>query len=402
MNICIINVDAKPQFIGGIKRVCVSLAHQWVQHGINVIFVCVGDLNKMYDSVAGISQVHLPEPDDVLSSVNKIFLSRFIQERDVDILFNPFMDCKDATRLTFEVSKACKVKLVAAWHFSPTHFTDIVDNSLFVRYKLGNPIKQFIIDLLLWIRWYGYKRKKTDNLRSAYFRECIDNSDKVVFLSKYYLPIVEQMVGCRSDKVTSIVNPRSFEVHKEVLQKKEKIVLWAGRLGYDMKRTDKALSIWKRICNKHKDWKLVICGSGNKDYFHRLCDKFYIDNVVFPGFVSMEEYYSKSSILCNTSVTEGLPMVLNEAMEYGCVPMSFDSYASVHDIIEDKENGFIIPAFNEEEYAKKLDSLMSDEDLRLAMVNKGRNFLSRFDSKMIALQWINLFNSILHSNPNKR
>lgn len=394
MNILIINVDSKPQFIGGIKRVCVTLAQQWVQHGITVSFVCVKDREKKYITVAGFPQVHLPYPTDVLSESNKNYLLQYIKENNIDILFNPFMDCEDVTRLTFEVSKVCNVKLVTAWHFSPSHFTDIVDNSLFVRYKLGNPIKQFIIDSLLWLKWHGYKRKKIDVRRSAYFRECIDNSNKVVFLSQHYLPVVEQMVGYRSDKVTSIVNPRSFDVHKETLQKKEKIVLWAGRLGYDMKRTDKMLSIWKRNCNKHKDWNLVICGSGNKDYFCRLCDKYHIDNVMFPGFVSMEEYYSKSSVFCNTSVTEGFPMVLNEAMEYGCVPMSFDSYASVHDIIEDGENGHIISAFDEKEYARKLDLLMSDDALRIRMAIKGRETTSRFEPKVIAQQWFELFEKL--------
>ena len=42
MNIYIINVDSQPQYIGGIKRVCVSLAHQWILQGINVCFICIG------------------------------------------------------------------------------------------------------------------------------------------------------------------------------------------------------------------------------------------------------------------------------------------------------------------------------------------------------------------------
>ena len=75
MNILIINVDSKPQFIGGIKRVCVSLAHQWILQGINVCFVCIGDSPKRYNTVVGIPQTHLPNPTDVLSKANKIFLA---------------------------------------------------------------------------------------------------------------------------------------------------------------------------------------------------------------------------------------------------------------------------------------------------------------------------------------
>lgn len=330
MNLLIINVDSNPQYIGGIKRVCVTLAHQWMQHGINPCFVCVGDRNKRFDAVAGIPQVHLPDADDVGASANRSYLCRLIREKSVDLLLNPFMDSKEVTRLCFEVSKDCGVKLVTAWHFSPTHFLDIVDNSFFAHYKLGNPVKRCLMDSLLWMKWRLLKRNQTKLAWGRYFDECIKNSDAVVFLSECFLSNVEQMVGYRSNKVIAINNPNSFE-ETEIGNhcEKQKMVLWSGRLGYDAKRTDKMLSIWKRVSSKHQDWKLIVCGSGNADYFKNVCEKYHIENVEFPGFVNMEDYYAKASILCNTSVAEGWGLVLVEAMQYGCVPMAFDSYASV-------------------------------------------------------------------------
>lgn len=392
MNILIINVDGNPQYIGGIKRVCVSLAKQWIQQGMNVCFVCVGDSEKRFNTVAGIPQVHLPEHTDILSEANKSYLLQLVKERNIDVLFNPFMDCKEATHLCFEVSKECNVKSVTAWHFSPSHFIDIVGNSFFIHYKNGNTIKRYLIDSLLWIKWNFYSRKKIQETWNNYFDECVKNSNAVVFLSNRFLPIVDHMVGYHSNKVRAINNPISFDVGEiKHLDKKDKTVLWSGRLGYDAKRTDKMLSIWKQVYINHPDWKLVICGSGNARYFKDICKKFHIYNVEFPGFVNMEEYYTKASILCNTSVAEGWGLVLVEAMQYGCVPMAFDSYASVHDIINDSENGYIIPAFDEIEYARKLDLLMSDEDLRMRMATKGRESTKRFEPGVIAQQWIDLF-----------
>lgn len=395
MNILIINVDGNPQYIGGIKRVCVSLAKQWVQHGMNVCFLCIGDSEKRFNTVAGIPQVHLPEPTDVLSEANKSYLQRLIKEKDIDVLFNPFMDCRESTRLCSEVSKICNDKLVTAWHFSPTHFIDIVDNSFFIRYKKGRLFKRYLIDSLLWIRWYLFNRQKTLRTWSMYFNECIKNSDAVVFLSNRFLPVIDRMVGYHSNKVIAINNPNSFEDGIVIdCCKKEKIVLWCGRLGYDMKRTDKMLSIWKQVYANHPDWKLVVCGSGNARYFQDICKKFHIYNVEFLGFVNMEEYYAKTSILCNTSVTEGWGLVLVEAMQYGCVPMAYGNYASVHDIIEDGENGYIIPAFDEKEYAGKLDLLMSDEEFRMRMATKGQESTKRFEPKAIAQKWIELFDTL--------
>ncbi len=396
MNIIIINADSEPQYIFGIKRVCVSLAHQWIQQGINVCFVCIGDYQKRYNKVDGIPQIHLPNPTDVLSNANKNYLQHFIQEGKIDILFNPFMYCKEATHLCFEMTKVCNVRLVTAWHFSPTHNIDVVDNSFFIRYKLGNPIQRYIIDSLLWIKWKLIKRKKVLKKWSLYFVECVKNSDTVVFLSNRFLPTAEQMIGFHSNKVIAINNPNSFETKKCIEHNnKEKIVLWSGRLGYDMKHTDKMLSIWKRVYSKHKDWKLIVCGSGNSEYFQKLCVKYHIENVDFPGFVNMEEYYAKASILCNTSVTEGWGLVLVEAIQYGCIPLAFDSYASVHDIIENGKNGYIVPAFNENEYAQKLELLMSDENLRNKMAYNGFETINRFNSKDIAQQWVVLFKKLM-------
>lgn len=396
MNIFIINVDSNPQFIGGIKRVCVSLAHQWILQGINVDFICIGDSNKRYNTVAGIPQTHLPNPTDVLSKANKVFLQQLIQEKHIDILFNPYIDCKDASQLCFDVHKNCDVILVCAWHFSPTHFTDIVDNSFFIRYKLGNPIQRYLVDSLLWIKWKFIKRKKVQRTWSLYFKECVKNSDAMVFLSSRYLPTVDQMLGYHSNKVIAINNPNSFAIKDSIeYSKKDRIVLWSGRLGYDMKRTDKMLSVWKQVSSKHKDWKLIICGSGNSEYFKELCIKYHIENVEFPGFVNMEEYYTKASILCNTSVTEGLPMILNESLTFGCIPITFDSYSSVHDIIKNEENGYIVPAFKENEYVQKLDLLMSDENLRLKMASNGHESINRFNPKDIAQQWVVLFKKLM-------
>lgn len=68
-----------------------------------------------------------------------------------------------------------------------------------------------------------------------------------------------------------------------------------------------------------------------------------------------------------TSLFEGFGLVLTEAMYYGVVPLAFNSYANVGDIINDKVNGFIIPPFDIKEYADKISSLIDNETLRLQM-----------------------------------
>ena len=71
------------------------------------------------------------------------------------------------------------------------------------------------------------------------------------------------------------------------------------------------------------------------------------------GLQIQQNTIKRAPILCMTSNYEGFPMVLVEAMQYGCVPFAFDSFPSLYDIINDGINGVIVPAFDEDSYAKK-------------------------------------------------
>ena len=87
-------------------------------------------------------------------------------------------------------------------------------------------------------------------------------------------------------------------------------------------------------------------------------------------------------------------MVLVEAQSNGVVPIAYNSYASATDIINDGENGFLVKAFDEDEYVKKLMLLMRDKELRLRMAESAMASVRKFDSRKIAQQWIDLFEKL--------
>ena len=66
-----------------------------------------------------------------------------------------------------------------------------------------------------------------------------------------------------------------------------------------------------------------------------------VANLSFEGNrKNIADYYKKSKILCMTSAYEGWPMVLAEAMAYGCVPVSFNQGGQA-DIISHLSTGFL-------------------------------------------------------------
>ena len=55
------------------------------------------------------------------------------------------------------------------------------------------------------------------------------------------------------------------------------------------------------------------------------------------------------------------------------------------------KNGFLVKAFDEDEYVEKLSLLMSDKEKRDVMAEKAIASVERFDYKYIADKWIDLF-----------
>lgn len=88
-------------------------------------------------------------------------------------------------------------------------------------------------------------------------------------------------------------------------------------------------------------------------------------------------------------------MVLLEAAAYACVPVAFDSYAAVRDIVADGENGVLVPAFDCEAYVEMLARLMSDAAARERLALAARSRVSDFSASKIAARWEALFTEIL-------
>ena len=107
-------------------------------------------------------------------------------------------------------------------------------------------------------------------------------------------------------------------------------------------------------------------------------------------------FYAKSKCLCMTSVYEGWGMVLTEALSYGCIPVVYETYEAVHDIIENEETGYIIPPFKTKKMVKVLSQIASDDSLRNSMANKGKQSVERFSIDKIVDIWDEKLKNILN------
>jgi glycosyltransferase involved in cell wall biosynthesis len=238
---------------------------------------------------------------------------------------------------------------------------------------------------------------------SKRYRSAYKYADKVVLLSSDYIDKFEKQ-GHFNDKSKFCVIPNALSFTNSFniadYPKKEKTVLIVSRLDERQKRIHLALNIWKQAKENEnlKDWKLQILGDGDqpcvKDYIS-WSKSHDIPNVEFFGRKNPFPFYQKASVFMMTSACEGLPLTIMEAQQQGVVPIVFNTFDSIHDIINHGQNGFIIKETDVCSYVKTLENLLSDEGLRKDIAENALTSQQKFSKEVIMKKWIEMFQEIL-------
>lgn len=95
-----------------------------------------------------------------------------------------------------------------------------------------------------------------------------------------------------------------------------------------------------------------------------------------------------------TSIWEGFGMTLTEAQNSGCVPVVFDNFAAVHDII-DGNNGIVVKSNDLETYTAEVEKLICHPFVLSTMSDNARHSAHiLFSKERIVKEWLNLFKEL--------
>ena len=232
----------------------------------------------------------------------------------------------------------------------------------------------------------------------AKYRPAYDAADKLLLLTKGFIPQYADCAGVEVDsKFAAIGNAVSFDEWFDMekydeLKKKE--VLWVGRFDDKHKRLTETLVIWQHIekDGHFGDWRLRIVGYGpDENYYKSLVKRLGLKQCSFEGKRESLPYYRTASIFMMTSAFEGFPMVLTEAQQMAVVPMAYNTFASLGDIVRDAENGFVSREGDRKDYCAKLKLLMSKVELRKSMAKASQESIRNFSVEAVTQQWEQLF-----------
>ncbi len=174
---------------------------------------------------------------------------------------------------------------------------------------------------------------------------------------------------------------------------KENIVLTIGRL-ITTKHHDELIKLFVKINNPN--WKLVIVGDdaikqNNMSKLRALSKQLNAENqIVLAGKQSdVDSYYLKSKIFAFTSSSEGFPNVIGEAQSAGLPVVAFDCIAGPADLIENNQNGYLIPLFDYVQFEEKLRHLMDNSTICESMGNYAQISVKQFEANSISEKFYN-------------
>lgn len=376
--------------LGGIETVTTLLANYLYDKGIEICFFSEKAEEIKMPLNPSIKFFH-PKQQNLSESLKSVLVDENI---DLVVLHDNYD--ADAKTIT-EVLRALQIPLLVQEHSDPT-------GTIIGAKKYIQELKMNSLHNILWrIKNFNYISRIT---KKYLHRKSIliKASYKYIILSQRFINSLEKCCpNIDVSKIYVINNPLTVPLVTASLCNKKKEVVFISRFE-GVKGIDRMLSIFAECAAHNKDWSFCIYGDGSQRYLVEEVAKKQ-NNVIYKGIAyNVAEVLETASILVMTSSFEGWGLVLTEAMANGCIPMAFNSYLSVKDIIDDGDNGILVTPFNLNEYCRKLQALINSDEQRTLMATKCISKAKLFDiSGKIGKQWVDIIESVLkHENSDSK
>lgn len=200
------------------------------------------------------------------------------------------------------------------------------------------------------------------------------------------------------DNVTVIPNPSSFSP-EEQSDCTAKQGIAAGRY-VSQKGFDRLIMAWRKVAEKHPDWKLKIYGDGwmREQLQQQIEESGLINSCFLESIVlDIDQKMKESSIFVLSSRFEGFGLVMIEAMACGLPVVAFACHCGPRDVISDGVDGWLVEDGDIHGLVEKINNLIENDELRQKMGKKARLKAGNYGIERIGRLWIELFESLIQS-----
>lgn len=379
--------------IGGLEVVTSVLANKFVAEGHHVsVFIF---RKEKGESIADRldKRVTVCQRNDYRASKENVSILRdILVEHKINVIINQWGFPLIPIKVAKKAKKGLRIKIISVYHNDPSMNGRIQG----MRVKLA--LAQNMLKLVIYrIMLYAFNQIASKAMRYNY-----KNSDCFLVLSKSYIRHFQEFTHLNvTPKLHVMENPVTIETDgfKYENCKKQKEIIFVGRLDNVQKKVNRVLSSWNLLEAKYPEWRLTIVGDGvERQNLEKQVNELNLKHIDFAGFQNPLPYYKRASILVMTSDFEGFPLVLAEAMSFCVVPVVYDSFVADRDIIDSGKDGIIVPKIHNDFSAEKMANAVElviadcegDHKMALAAIEKSK----KYSLDIIYKRWIELFRQL--------
>lgn len=389
MNILFYNTSQVSELKGGTERITARICYGFHALGHQCFLAYHDEIPVSFPRCEAFS-------DEI--NINQDSLEAFILKNHIDVIIVQKMTRLVKLMLGIRVKYALNFKIISVLHFNPGYeIHKIIFREFLSSFKRTKGFKEIIKNIIRIGLFPAYKLLYPLRNKDLY-QKVYQYSDKVVVLSKAFIQEYMEYAGLRiDDKFVVIPNALSFDTFADssIIQNKKRQVLIVSRLAEVQKRISIAIELWAMIEQDWSlnEWSLKIVGDGeSRSEYENMVKELNLERVEFCGRKEPLPFYQASPIFMMTSAFEGWGLTLTEAQQFGCIPIAFDTYSSIHDIILDGANGFVVSEGDRIKYLSCLKKLMRNNSLRESMAQQAVHLSHRFELNSIIENWISLTN----------
>lgn len=292
-------------------------------------------------------------------------------------------------------AKAAVIAPFIMWKYDIVHFHTVPD-------VLGLIIQ---MPELLTAKLYGKKvvievhvgNQLNDNTENRLFKWVLRRANLILFLAKRWERLFKEKYA-DVDIETAVLYNACDNVEDVPMEEKEKSIIMAAYFN-ENKAPDILLKAWKRIKDRHPDWKVTMMGNGEVERYKQMSEEMGLaDSVTFTGYITGQkkrDIWRKASIYCMCSYNEGFPMVVLEAWA-NKVAVVTTPVGGLPDVIEEGKNCLTFPFGDDEALAEQMERLIENDTLRNDIAEYAkRNTLPEFSLDSINNLIDNIYDNII-------
>lgn len=166
---------------------------------------------------------------------------------------------------------------------------------------------------------------------------------------------------------------------------------------YSIKNQKEIVQVFSDICKKYNNIQLTILGDGEcrKEIEDIVRLNHIEDRVFMPGICqNVDEYLKKADVYISSSITEGLPLSMLEAMAVGLPIITSDAGGSV-DLVETGINGIVYKKLNSNELKEAMEFMINNETARCKYGAKSRKLAEEWSLEKCSDNYYELYKQVL-------